>query len=134
MPSFILNLHFKEFLLNLPQAPCHQLHFFFVPNQCCGQHFFMTNCCIFHFLHRSNECAVYNRKVLLQSLQSLPCFPFLLLSLFHLLLSLMEFFIQLYLSKHKTCIILLPFLFVGFKLKGVNMMLDALLLIQYYAL
>ncbi len=39
----------------------------------------MSNYYIFHLFHHLGECAIYNYKILLQSLQSLPYFP-----LFHL--------------------------------------------------
>jgi hypothetical protein len=42
------------------------------------------------------------------------------------LLSLMEFLIQLSLSKHEPCIIFLPFLLVGFKFQGINPVFSAL--------
>ncbi len=129
MLSLIFNLHFKEFLLDVFQASQQRLHFLFVPNKCYGQHFFMSNYCIFHLLHHPSECDVYNLEVLLQSLQSLPYFPLLYLGLFQLWLKLMEFFIQLSLSKHKTWIFLFPFLFMGFKFKGINMVFSLLSLI-----
>ncbi len=134
MPSFLLCLLIKEFMFDLLQAPRHRLHFFFVSNQCCGQHFFMTNCYILHLLHHSIECALHNCEVLLQNLQSLPCFLLLLLSPFQLLLNLLEFLIQLSLNKHKPCITFLPFLVVGFKLQAINPMLNTLSFIQYYTL
>ncbi len=134
MPSFLLCLLIKESMFNLLQTPCHQLHFFFVSNRCCGQHFFMTNCYILHLLHHSIECALNNCEVLLQSLQSLPCFLLLLLSPFQLMLNLMEFLIQLFLNKYKPYIIFFPFLVVGFKLQGINPMLNTPSFIQYYTL
>jgi hypothetical protein len=42
----------------------------------------MSNCYIFHLFHHLGECDVYNCKVLLQSLQSLPYFPLLHLDFF----------------------------------------------------
>ncbi len=45
----------------------------------------MMNYNILHLFHHSVESALHNHKVILQSLQSLPCFLFLLLSLFQLL-------------------------------------------------
>jgi hypothetical protein len=73
--------------------------------------------------------AIHNHKVLLQSHQSPPCFLLLFFSLFQLLWNLMEFLIQLFLSKLDPCIIFLPFLLVGFKFQRINPMLNALLLI-----
>ncbi len=105
-----------------------------MPNKCCGQHFFMWNCYIFHLLHHLSECVIYNHKVRLQNFQSLPYFPLLHLGFFQFQLWFMEFLIQLCLNKHNTCIIIFPFLFVGFKFKGINTVFNVLLLIQYYAL
>ncbi len=129
MPSFLFYLLIKEFLINLFQTHYDRLLLFFMPNQCCGQHLFMTNCCIFHFFHHSDECAIHNHEVLLESLHSLPCFLLMLLSFFHLLLSFMKFLIQLFLSKHKPCIIFSPLLFMGFKLQGINPMLNTFSLV-----
>ncbi len=60
---------------------------------------------------------------------TLPYFLLLLLHLFQLLLSFMEFLIQLSLNKHELCIIFLPFLLVSFKLHGINLMFNMLSLI-----
>jgi hypothetical protein len=91
MPSLLLYLNIKEFTLNILQALHNQLHNFFMPNECCGQRFFITNYYILHLLHDLGEFAIHNCKVQLYNLQSLPCL-LLLLSLFQLLLNFMEFF------------------------------------------
>ncbi len=62
MPNLLLVYISRNFYFDLLQAPCHQLHFPFVPNQCCGQHFLMSNCYNLHLLHHSSECAIYNGK------------------------------------------------------------------------
>jgi hypothetical protein len=134
MPNLLFCPLIKEFVFGLFQTLCDRLHLFFMPNQCCNQCLFMMNCYILHFLHHSGECAIHNHKVLLQSLQSHPCFLLLFLSFFQLLLSLIKLLIQLSLSKHEPYIILLPLLLMGFKLQGINPMFNTLSFVHYYAL